>query len=111
MNKLDELDTAGEARAFSFLSPLIEKAPRLAKKAAAVHPFRTTEHLLLAIRGTLLGLGGMISIDMHCSDPVSASGNSLEMTNGPQCEQKGVWLRLGRRFRLHAGANELEAMT
>lgn len=87
MDRLDELNTADEDRAVSLVSPLIERAPHVARKVARARPFADVEALALAIRRELSGLDEAERIALFQAHPELAPGDPQSMTRESQGEQ------------------------
>ena len=87
MDKLSELNCVSEARAASLLTPLIERAPGLARHVAARRPFKSADDLRQAIRSELLALGEAERLSLFRAHPELAPENPLSMTNESRSEQ------------------------
>jgi OHCU decarboxylase len=98
---LDEINRAGEEEAARLLTPLIERAPHVAKRVARRRPFRTSDQLCDAIRAELLVLDEAERVELFRSHPELATGNPLTMTRESQAEQG--------RLQLTAGSNAYQA--
>ena len=87
MDRLDDLNTADDDRAASLVSPLIERAPHVARKVARSRPFANAEALALAIRRELSGLDEAERIALFRAHPELAPDDPLSMTRESQGEQ------------------------
>lgn len=95
MPKLADLNGADDARATALLTPLIERAPQIARRAARQRPFRTIDELANAIRRALLELSESERIDLFRAHPELAPDNPLTMTRESQSEQGRLRLTSG----------------
>lgn len=87
MDRLAELNSADEDRAVAILEPLIERAPRIARRVARHRPFPNTEGLCEAIRTELRELDENDKIQLFRAHPELAPENPLSMTHSSQSEQ------------------------
>lgn len=87
MDRLGELNAADDARALALVSPLIERAPHVARKVAQARPFANVEALGLAIRRELLGLDEAERVALFRTHPELAPDDPLSMTRESQGEQ------------------------
>jgi OHCU decarboxylase len=92
---LDEINRAGEDEAARLLTPLIERAPHVARGVARHRPFRTTGQLCDAIRAELLALDEAQRVALFRSHPELAPRNPLTMTRESQAEQARLELTAG----------------
>ncbi len=84
---LEDLNKADDRAAFDFVSPLIERAPSVAKRVAARRPFQDLDALSAAIRKELLRLEEAQKIELFRAHPELAPDNPLAMTAESQSEQ------------------------
>ncbi len=87
MDRLGELNAADDARALALVSPLIERAPHVARKVAQARPFASVEALALAICRELDGLDEAERIALFRTHPELAPDDPLSMTRESQDEQ------------------------
>lgn len=87
MSLLGDLNAANDAQAFELVSPLIERAPHVARKVARARPFASIEALALAIRRELHGLNEAERIALFRSHPELAPDDPLSMTRESRGEQ------------------------
>jgi len=87
MDRLGDLNAADDDRAVSLVSPLIERAPHVARKVAQARPFANVEALALAIRRELAGLDEAERIALFRTHPELAPDDPLSMTRESQGEQ------------------------
>ncbi|MGI9356828.1 MAG: 2-oxo-4-hydroxy-4-carboxy-5-ureidoimidazoline decarboxylase [Rhizobiaceae bacterium] len=87
MGKLSELNTANVDRAIALITPLIERAPSIAKRVVRRRPFGSAEDVSQAIRIELLGLKEAERIELFNAHPELAPDNPLAMTSESQSEQ------------------------
>lgn len=87
MDRLSDLNAADDAGALALVSPLIERAPHVARKVARARPFANVEAMALAIRRELSGLDEAERIALFRAHPELAPGDPLSMTRESQGEQ------------------------
>lgn len=87
MSKLNELNGADEEQAILLVAPLIERAPKIAKRVVDQRPFQTSDELFHAIKGELLALSEAELVDLFRGHPELAPENPLAMTDESQFEQ------------------------
>lgn len=87
MDELRDLNDANEERAISLLTPLIERAPEIARKVAGRRPFKSVDDLCSAIRSELRDLNEAERVSLFRVHPELASENPLSMTSESQSEQ------------------------
>lgn len=87
MERLSDLNAADDAQAQALVSPLIERAPHVARKVARARPFASIEALALAIRRELHGLNEAERIALFRSHPELAPDDPLSMTRESRGEQ------------------------
>ncbi|SDD52173.1 2-oxo-4-hydroxy-4-carboxy-5-ureidoimidazoline decarboxylase [Ruegeria marina] len=87
MATLDDLNRADDQTAFGYVSPLIERAPDIARRVAARRPFANLEALSSAIQDELSNLNEAESIALFREHPELAPENPLSMTAESQNEQ------------------------
>ena len=92
MDRLGELNSADEQRAFSLVVPLIERAPEIARKVARRRPFESADQLSEAIRSELLTLSDAERVDLFKAHPELAPDDPLAMTRESQSEQSRLHL-------------------
>jgi OHCU decarboxylase len=98
---LDEINRASDDHAALLLTPLIERAPHIARRVARRRPFLTVGHLCFAIRAELVALNETERVALLRSHPELAPRNPLTMTPESQAEQG--------RLRLTADGNAYQA--
>jgi OHCU decarboxylase len=84
---LDEINRASDEHAASLLTPMIERAPQIARRVARHRPFLTVDHLCAAIRAELVALDETDRIALFRSHPELAPSDPLTMTPESQAEQ------------------------
>ncbi|WP_299987164.1 2-oxo-4-hydroxy-4-carboxy-5-ureidoimidazoline decarboxylase [uncultured Ruegeria sp.] len=87
MDRLKQLNSAEEAQAVNLLSPMIERAPKIAARVAKQRPFTDVHALNQAIRTELNSLSISEKIDLFLEHPELAPRNPLSMTEASQDEQ------------------------
>lgn len=87
MDRLGDLNAADDEWALSLVSPLIERAPHVARKVAQARPFSSVEALALAVRRELFGLDEAERIALFRTHPELAPDDPLSMTRESQGEQ------------------------
>jgi len=87
VDRLSELNLACDQRALELVTPLVERAPKLAKKVAAARPFGTVDGLVIAIRREIHRLGDAERVALFRAHPELAPGDPHEMTSESQTEQ------------------------
>ena len=87
MNRLSELNSANEEQAVTMVTPLIERAPEIARRVAGRRPFQSSGQLCSAIRSELLKLSEDEQIVLFRAHPELAPENPLAMTGESQSEQ------------------------
>lgn len=87
MNRLDELNNADEERAIILVTPLVERAPKVAKRIVRHRPFETPGDLIEVIKSELLTLNEAERIDLFNAHPELAPDSPITMTNESQSEQ------------------------
>ena len=87
MNGLEEINRASDDHAVVLLTPLIERAPHIARRVARRRPFSNVGHLCCAIRAELIALNETARVALFRSHPQLAPRNPLTMTQESQAEQ------------------------
>lgn len=87
MDNLATLNAADDAGAVSMLTPLIERAPAIARNVARHRPFESPDDIARAIREELAGLAEAELVDIFRAHPELAPANPLSMTPESQAEQ------------------------
>ncbi len=87
MDRLSDLNSADEQGAIELITPLIERAPDIARRVARHRPFDNPEQLSEAIRSELRNLSEVERIDLFRAHPELAPDNPLAMTSESQSEQ------------------------
>lgn len=87
MANLDEINTAGEERATALLTPMIERAPQIAKRVVRRRPFQHPCDLSQAIRDELVALREAERLELFRAHPELAPPDPHLMTSESQAEQ------------------------
>lgn len=87
MNNLSELNSADDDQAIRLVSPLIERAPNIARQVAQRRPFASPEQLCDAIYSELFKLNEEELLLLFRAHPELAPDNPLSMTDASQLEQ------------------------
>jgi OHCU decarboxylase len=84
---LDAINRASDDHAALLLTPLIERAPHIARRVARRRPFSTVGQLCCAIRAELVALNETERVALLRAHPELAPRNPLSMTQESQAEQ------------------------
>jgi len=87
MNRLGTLNDADEASAVSILTPLIERAPQVARRVAQRRPFASPAHLARSIREEIDALEESDLLTFFRAHPELAPADPVTMTAESQAEQ------------------------
>lgn len=99
MDRLESLNAADDDEALALISPLIERAPHVARKVAQARPFADADALAQAIRRELSRLDEAARISLFRTHPELAPPDPLSMTRESQNEQ--ARLELSAQDNLH----------